>query len=87
MIVEEEQQGKERAGYGEALLRGLSKRLNEDFGRGFGVSNLFAFRQFYLAMPIFRALRGISAGDGSRKQNVDAEAGRKPHAILETSVT
>jgi hypothetical protein len=50
MIVEEEQQGKERAGYGEALLRGLSKRLNEDFGSGFGVSNLFAFRQFYLGL-------------------------------------
>ena len=33
MIVEEEQQGRERAGYGEALVRGLSKRLNEDFGR------------------------------------------------------
>ena len=59
MIVEEEQHGKERAEYGEALLRGLSKRLNEDFGRGFGVSNLFAFRQFYLAFPIFRAVRGI----------------------------
>jgi hypothetical protein len=63
MIVEEEQRGKERAGYGEALLRGLSKRLNEDFGRGFGVSNVFAFRQFFLAFPIFRAVRGISAGD------------------------
>lgn len=69
MIVEEEQQGKERAGYGKALIRGLSKRLNQDFGRGFGVSNLFAFRQFYLAMPIFRALRGISGGDGSDREH------------------
>lgn len=72
MIVEEEQQGKERAGYGEALVRGLSKRLNEDFGRGFGVSNVFAFRQFYLAFPIFRALRGISAGDRSDRGNQSA---------------
>lgn len=68
MIVEEEQQGKERAGYGEALLRGLSQRLNEDFGKGFGVSNLFAFRQFYLAMPVFRALRGISSNHEDRSQ-------------------
>lgn len=72
MIVEEEQQGKERAGYGEALLRGLSKRLNEDFGRGFGVSNLFAFRQFYLAFPIFRAVRGISPGEISHRETPPA---------------
>jgi predicted nuclease of restriction endonuclease-like (RecB) superfamily len=62
MIVEEEQQGKERAGYGEALVRVLSDRLTIDFGKGFGVSNLFAFRQFYLAFPIFRTLCGISEG-------------------------
>lgn len=60
MIVEEEQQGKERAGYGEALVRVLSDRLTIDFGKGFGLSNLFAFRQFYLAFPIFRTLCGIS---------------------------
>jgi hypothetical protein len=61
MIVEEEQQGKERASYGDALIRGLSERLTHDFGRGFRISNLFAFRQFYLAFPIFRTVCGISA--------------------------
>ena len=65
MIVEEEQQGKERAEYGEALVRGLSARLTMDFGKGFGVSNLFAFRQFYLTFEKFRALRGISEADDS----------------------
>ena len=64
MIVEEEQQGKERAGYGDALIRSLSERLKLDFGKGFGVSNLFAFRQFYLAFPIFRTPCGISSDDG-----------------------
>ena len=34
-IVEHEQLGKERAGYGEALLKELSKKLSADFGRGF----------------------------------------------------
>lgn len=63
MIVEEEQQGKQRAGYGESLVRGLSMRLKTDFGKGFGVSNLFAFRQFYLAFEKIRAVRGISAAD------------------------
>ena len=61
MIVEEEQQGKERAGYGKALIRDLSERLTLEFGSGFGVSNLAYFRQFYLSFPIFHSLRGISA--------------------------
>ncbi|WP_198134476.1 DUF1016 N-terminal domain-containing protein [Geotalea uraniireducens] len=61
MIVEEEQQGMERAGYGKALIRDLSERLTSEFGSGFGVSNLSYFRQFYLSFPIFHAPRGISA--------------------------
>lgn len=61
MIVEEEQQGKERAKYGSYLLRHLSVRLSREFGKGFDESNLRYIRQFYLAFPIFRALRGISA--------------------------
>ena len=50
-IVEEEQQGKRRAGYGEALLVDLSERLGRDYGRGYSVDNLEAFRQFYLEYP------------------------------------
>lgn len=51
MIVEEEQQGKERAEYGAALLRNLSIRLTREFGKGFTETNLKYFRQFYLAFP------------------------------------
>ncbi len=50
-IVEEEQQGKRRAGYGEALLADLSERLGRDYGRGYSADNLEAFRQFYLEYP------------------------------------
>jgi len=50
-IVEEQQQGKKRAGYGEALLSDLSRQLGETFGRGFSVDNLEAFRQFYIEYP------------------------------------
>ncbi|OGV97064.1 hypothetical protein A2W24_06380 [Microgenomates group bacterium RBG_16_45_19] len=60
MVVEEEQQGKERAGYGKALMGNLSERLTLDFGKGFNASNLWAFRQFYLAFPILRTLCGES---------------------------
>lgn len=61
MIVEEEQQGRERAEYGEALIRSLSERLTLDFGKGFNVSNLWAFKQFYSAFPILRTLCGESS--------------------------
>lgn len=51
-IVEFEQRGEERATYGEALLRRLSRDLVERFGRGFGLSNLKQIRKFYLIYQI-----------------------------------
>lgn len=50
-IVEEEQNGKERAEYGEAVLKNLSVALTEEFGKGFSYANLRNFRQFYLTYP------------------------------------
>ncbi len=47
-IVEEEQAGNERAGYGDKLIAGLAKALTHEFGRGFNSSNIRYFRQFYL---------------------------------------
>ena len=57
LIVEHEQGGRRRAGYGEALLADLSQRLTRDVGRGFDASNLRYMRLFYLAFPIRDALR------------------------------
>jgi hypothetical protein len=50
-IVQVEQAGKERAAYGEQLMRRLSERLTDRFGRGFSVPNLRKMRQFYLTYP------------------------------------
>ena len=50
-IVEQEQQGKERANYGDQLLVNLSRYLSNTFGRGFSYANLKNFRQFYLTWP------------------------------------
>lgn len=67
-IVEEEQRGKERAGYGEELLRQLSGRLRKEFGSGFSVDSLERFRAFFLEYPVLlmgeksAALRRISSG-------------------------
>ena len=47
-IVEYEQKGEKRAEYGAELLKELSTRLTEEFGRGFSERNLRSFRAFYL---------------------------------------
>jgi DUF1016 N-terminal domain len=48
-IVEEEQHGEARAGYGEELIERLSRDLTARVGRGFGRRNLSQMRAFYLA--------------------------------------
>ncbi len=48
-IVENEQQGQERAEYGKTVLKKLSARLTEKYGEGWSYSNLRQIRQFYMA--------------------------------------
>jgi len=48
VIVEEEQNGNERAEYGKQILKGLSEQLTKEFGKGFSLSNLEQIRKFYL---------------------------------------
>lgn len=50
-ILEEEQQGKERADYGTYLLKNLSKELIPEYGSGFSVRQLELCRQFYREYP------------------------------------
>lgn len=47
-IVEFEQKGKVRAGYGENLLKRLSGDMIARFGRGFSAENLRLMRKFYI---------------------------------------
>ncbi|MDE2414299.1 MAG: DUF1016 family protein [Comamonadaceae bacterium] len=48
-IVQAVQQGQERAAYGKRVMEELSASLAERYGKGFSVTNLWYFRQFYLA--------------------------------------
>lgn len=48
-IIEQEQQGSERAKYGAKVLDSLSSYLTEEYGRGFSRSNVAGMRQFYMA--------------------------------------
>jgi hypothetical protein len=62
-IVEFEQGGKARAGYGEALVDRLAEDLTSKFGRGFARSNLFQMRAFYFAYrDIVQTRSGQSTG-------------------------
>jgi len=58
LIVEEEQNGKERAEYGKELISNLSRKLSVDFGKGFTETNLKYMRQFYVLFENSHALRG-----------------------------
>ena len=47
-IVMREQKGEKRAEYGKGLIKGLSQRLTEEFGRGFSEDNLSNMRKLFL---------------------------------------
>ncbi len=55
-ILEEEQEGKERADYGSYLIKTLSETLIPDYGSGFSIRILELTRQFYRTFPITNAL-------------------------------
>jgi predicted nuclease of restriction endonuclease-like (RecB) superfamily len=59
MIVEEEQNGKNRAEYEKQLLKGLSELLTNEFGKGFSIANLENIRKFYLAYSISETVSRI----------------------------
>jgi predicted nuclease of restriction endonuclease-like (RecB) superfamily len=90
-IVEEEQQGRDRAEYGSDLLNDLSARLSSEFGSGFSRSNLEYMRRFYLAYPE-RAYqisqtgagisRGITNGQTASGQSIAAPISQTLSGIL-----
>jgi hypothetical protein len=47
-IVQELQKGEDRAEYGKQIIKALSAKLNEKYGKGFSTTNLWYFRQFYV---------------------------------------
>ena len=51
-ILEEEQQGKDRADYGIYLIKNLAKKLEKEYGSGFGIRQLERARQFFKMYPI-----------------------------------
>ena len=81
-IVEHEQKGKERASYGETLLKRLSNDLVKRFGRGFGLSNLKQIRKFYIVYKDIVKSRTMSGlfyeHDTAKGQTLSGQFREKP---------
>lgn len=83
-IFNEEQQGKERAGYGTYLIKKLAVEIEPEYGSGFSYRQLNFCRQFYRTYPIVNALRSqlnwtqyrmlISIEDASKREYYELEA-------------
>ncbi len=73
MIVEDEQQGEQRAEYGKAVIKELAEKLTKKFGKGFSAQNLANMRQFFLTysvgQPIFQTLSRKSSLPLTKPQN------------------
>lgn len=74
-IVQFEQGGSSKAEYGDKLLERLSKDLSLSYGRGFSLSNIKRFRQFYLAYPIGAML----SQQFDTENQPDAKGAEPPH--------
>ena len=70
-IVEAEQKGKRRAGYGEQLIERLTADLTAQFGRGFSRQNLWQMRSFYLNWPPEQILQTVSGESAIRQTASD----------------
>ena len=77
-IVEEEQQGKNRARYGDELLKQLSAELKKVFGRGFSLTNLKNFRKFYLLFPAAQKGQTLSDQSGRSKSQAASDLSEIP---------
>ncbi|WP_294239524.1 PDDEXK nuclease domain-containing protein [Chryseobacterium endophyticum] len=57
LIIEDEQNGELRAKYGKSVLKNLAAQLSLEFGKGFNERNLNNMRAFFIAFPIWNAVR------------------------------
>lgn len=81
-IVDQEQGGRRRAGYGEALLERLSADLSARFGRGFSRQNLQQMRLFFLAYPPERICQTLSGKSDALPTTRQTLSGKSPLAAI-----
>lgn len=72
-IVEQEQNGASRAEYGKHVIEVASAALTEEFGKGFSVTTLRAFRRFYLKFSNLQIQRTVSVEFNASIQQTPSE--------------
>lgn len=86
-IVEQEQNGHERAEYGKQIIQLASKALTEEFGKGYSETQIRDFRKFYLIFSDLQIQRTVSANFKSIDHNATVSFGmaiqQTPSAELE----
>lgn len=85
-IVEAEQKGKRRAGYGEQLIERLSGDLSVQFGRGFSRPNLQQMRQFYIEWPPSQICQTVS-GELAESQKLHQISGGEQGSSITAAVS
>jgi predicted nuclease of restriction endonuclease-like (RecB) superfamily len=86
-IVEFEQGGEARAGYGEQLLERLAEDLTQHFGRGFSRQNLQQMRQFYSTWPPDQIRQTMSGEFEDMQIHQPPEESGRVQTLLAASVT
>lgn len=90
-IVEEDQQGNERANYGEHNLKELSNKLTTEFGSGFSVVSLTNFRKFYIMFSDVQKSSAVrtkseTATTSNFPENKEAEKSSSSRTIFDMSI-
>ena len=75
-----EQKGQKRADYGEELIKKMSKDLTKSCGKGFGLSNLKNFRQFYLSYSHIQKSQTLS-GFFKTSQKAQTLSAKSSHSL------
>lgn len=83
-IVEQEQQGKNRAEYGAYIIKLASEVLTAEFGKGYSETNIKSFRKFYLTfsdLEIGQALPAQLKKMIQQTPSATSEKGQTPSAL------
>ena len=84
MIVEKEQDGKERADYGKEVLKSLSKVLTKEFGKGFSVKNLERMRGFY---QVYRKSSTLLSKSSIETSGINEGSKKATHKLNNKKIT
>lgn len=83
-VVEAEQGGRRRAGYGERLIEQLAEDLTARFGRGFARANVWNMRAFHQAWPFEHILQTVSR-ESSAPVILQTASRESPRTDLQTA--